>query len=95
MLMDRAPYFFALVSLIIVLSVIVNFSRSQPGLVDYAQRWDERDAFIRAELAAGKQDLVIPGLESRFGLSDLQVQKEYWVNNCTAGYYGANSITGR
>lgn len=92
---NRVPYFFALVSLVIVLNSIVNFSNSQPILEDYAQRWDERDAFIRAELAAGKQDLVIPGLESRFGLSDLQSEKEDWVNSCTAAYYGAKSITGR
>ena len=93
--LNRAPYILVLVSLIIVLSAILNFSRSQPGLADYAQRWDERDAFIRSELAAGKRDLIIPGLESRQGLPDLQYDKGDWVNNCTAGYYGASSITGR
>jgi hypothetical protein len=66
-----------------------------PALTNYAQRWDARDAFIRAELAAGKRDLVIPGLESRYGLPDLQLEKEDWVNSCTANYYGAYSITGK
>lgn len=95
MLINLAPYFFALVSFVIVLSTILNFSHLQPGLVNYAQRWDARDALIREELAAGKRDLIIPGLESRQGLPDLQYDKEDWVNNCTAGYYGASSITGK
>ena len=94
-LINLAPYFFALVSFVIVLSTILNFSHSRSGLVNYAQRWDERDVYIRAELAAGKRDLIIPGLESRHGLPDLQYDKEDWVNNCTAGYYGASSITGK
>jgi hypothetical protein len=93
--MKMAPILFTLVSIVIAFSTITNFMRSQPALLSYAQRWDARDAFIRAELAAGKRDLVIPGLESRYGLADLQLEKEDWVNNCTAGYYGANSITGK
>ena len=93
--MPITPY--ALLALAIVLAFIniTNLIKTLPDLADYARRWDERDALIRAELAAGKQDLVIPGLESRFELPDLQLEKEDWVNTCTADYYGASSITGK
>jgi hypothetical protein len=86
-----------LLTLAIVLASLftVKLINTLPALTNYAHRWDARDAFIRAELAAGKQDLLIPGLESRYGLPDLQLEKEDWVNNCTAGYYGARSITGK
>ena len=88
---------YALVALTTVLAfaLMINLVKSLPSLVNYAHRWDERDALIRSELAAGMHDLVIPGLESRYGLPDLQLEKEDWVNLCTAGYYRASSITGK
>ena len=94
-LMPITRYILVALTTVFAFALIVNLFKSLPSLVNYAHRWDARDALIRTELAAGKQDLVIPGLESRYGLPDLQLEKEDWVNRCTAGYYRANSITGK
>ncbi len=94
-LMPVAPYTILTLAIVLAFALVTNFVKALPTLTDYARRWDARDASIRAELASGKRDLVIPGLESRYGLPDLQLEKEDWVNSCTAAYYGAKSITGR
>ncbi|HSN93828.1 MAG TPA: DUF6056 family protein [Anaerolineaceae bacterium] len=94
-LISGTPYFLLVLVVVLSFTLVTSLIKSLPALVDYAQRWDARDALIRAELAAGKRDLMIPGLESRYGLPDLQLEKEDWVNTCTAGYYGASSITGK
>lgn len=73
----------------------VSFAKSRPGLHDYAMRWDARDQMIREEVRRGKVDLIIPGLESRHDLPDLQLEADDWVNQCTAAYYGVERITGR
>jgi hypothetical protein len=90
-----APYTFVTLAIVLASVFTIKLIITLPALTNYAQGWDARDAFIRAELAAGKRDLVIPGLESRYGLADLQLEKEDWVNSCTANYYGAYSITGK
>ncbi len=46
---------------------VTRLIKALPALTNYAQRWDARDALIRSELAAGKNDLVIPA-GARFGL---------------------------
>jgi len=92
---ELGPYI--LISLAFMIAFVLAFAlvKNLPDLITYALRWDARDVLIRSELAAGKQDLVVAGLESRYGLPDLQYEKDDWVNSCTAGYYGAKSITGK
>lgn len=66
-----------------------------PFYLNYAHRWDARDAQIRMAIEQGEKDLVIPGLESREGVAEVQLDPEDWVNQCMADYYGVDSITGR
>ncbi len=94
-LIGMSPYILIGMACVIAFTFASDLRKNLPGLAAYAQRWDARDALIRAEVATGKRDLIIPGLESRYGLPDLQLEKEDWVNRCIADYYGANSITGR
>ena len=57
------------------------------GMEPYRQRaaqWDARDLLIRAELAAGAQDLVVPALDSIAALSEINSDPAYFVNRCSA-----------
>jgi hypothetical protein len=65
------------------------------GIEPYRQRatqWDARDQLIRAELAVGAQDLVVPALDSIAALSEINSDPAYFVNRCSAQYYGLNTI---
>jgi hypothetical protein len=59
-----------------------------------AQNWDQRDATIRSMASAGESSIRIAALDSMFGLMDLTDQPHLWPNNCIAGYYGLQSMTG-
>ncbi|MEA4811622.1 MAG: DUF6056 family protein [Anaerolineaceae bacterium] len=86
---------FSFIFLFIAIGSIVQLIKTLPAQLDYARRWDERDLSIQNEITLQRKDLIIPGLESRYGLPDLQLEKDDWVNRCMASYYGANSITGK
>jgi hypothetical protein len=58
----------------------------------WAERWDKRDAQIRAAAAAGELDLLVPQVEVVRGLEDIGPDPAHWVNRCTAAYYRVNSI---
>jgi len=62
-------------------------------LAGWAQRWDERDAQIRAAAAAGQRDPRVAQAEVVSGLEDIGPDPGHWVNRCAAGYYQLNSIT--
>lgn len=89
------PIVLIVTSIAVAIISSMNYIKVSDQLRDYTERWDSRETLIRAELAAGQQDLIIYGLESQYGLSDLKLEKTDWVNNCMAGYYGAKSITGK
>lgn len=58
-----------------------------------AERWDARDAQIRAERDAGVMQVHTAEVDVVQGLEDLGPEAEHWVNRCGAAYYGVQSIT--
>ena len=59
---------------------------------EYASKWDKRDQELQFESLSGKQKVTAYGLESRFGLADLRIEPDYWVNKCMANYYNIPDI---
>jgi hypothetical protein len=58
-----------------------------------AARWDARNLEIQQTLAAGQTDLRVMQTDVVQGLEDIGPDANYWLNRCTADYYGAHSIT--
>lgn len=75
--------------------VMKDTIQALPALQDYSQRWDRRHVQIQERVASGERDIHVGGLEARYGLADLQLEADDWVNICMANYYGANSLTGK
>lgn len=63
-----------------------------PTYQAWAAAWDERDASIRAAMAAGATDLSVVQLESIGDVIEYKGDPLHWVNVCAAQYYGLNSI---
>jgi len=62
-----------------------------------AAAWDAHDAFIRAEIQKGVQNVNIKDSQARSfdafsGLLDLSSDPTNWVNECAAGFYGLHSL---
>lgn len=73
-------------------AVMVLGAESQ-ALAVKAQRWDKRDANIRAEREAGVMQVQTHQVDVVQGLEDLGPDAQHWLNRCAAGYYGVQSIT--
>jgi hypothetical protein len=65
-----------------------------PAYRQRAAAWDQRDLEIRQKRAQGEQDITVMAMDSIAGLMELQPGKNQWPNNCTAGMYQVQSITG-
>jgi hypothetical protein len=64
----------------------------------YAERWDGVDAQVRADRAAGVQDVVIAPLAPTGtvrGMDFVGPNPADWLNECVARYYGIRSIAAR
>ncbi len=61
----------------------------------YAISWDKRDQELQLEAISGKQEVTVFGLESRYGLADLRIESDYWVNKCMADYYNIPDLFGK
>jgi hypothetical protein len=64
----------------------------------YAQRWDGIDAQVRADHAAGLQDVVVDPLAPTGtvrGMDFVGPNSADWLNECVARYYGVRSIAAR
>jgi hypothetical protein len=62
------------------------------GLRAWSIIWDERDAGIRAAVAAGATDLSVIQLDSIGDVIEYKGDPQHWVNLCAAQYYGLNSL---
>lgn len=62
-----------------------------PTYRQYAEKWDRRDAQMRAWQAAGVQDLVVPFLNEEV-TQDLGDTIDFRLNRCAALLYGVNSV---
>ena len=63
---------------------------------DYAAAWDALDNQIRAEHASGNQDLTVQRLNATGTVQNLEFfgpDRQDWLNECVARYYGVNSIS--
>jgi len=85
-----------LVSLALAAGVpVVSAAQSAPELQVYIQKWDARDAELRAARRQGVTNITVFGLTNRSGIADLNTDPANWVNACMASYYGFASITGK
>jgi hypothetical protein len=69
--------------------------RAVPDYQSYAQSWDKRAAYFIEARALGQTEITVYGLNSRFGIGDLEIAPDYWVNKCMADYYGFSAIRGK
>jgi hypothetical protein len=84
----------------IIILTVVSISTWQtvsqaPDYQAYAQAWDLRAKGIQDAAVNGESDLTVVGLNARFGVADLDVSPDYWVNRCMANYYHLNNISGK
>jgi hypothetical protein len=56
--------------------------------IEFAQKWDETDAFILKAKGENQASVQIPGLDNWAGLERPTPKKEYWPNVCYSLYYG-------
>ncbi len=66
-----------------------------PNYQAYTQAWDLRSAELEQARTAGQSDVIVRGLENRFGVADLSADRGFWVNSCMASYYDLKTLTGR
>jgi hypothetical protein len=69
-----------------------------PFYQDRAALWDDRDAFIRAEINSGNiqvnyQNGQAASFDDFSGLYDMTPLPDFWTNRCAADYYGIESLT--
>ncbi len=74
---------------------VSNTIRDLPEYQNYTAAWEARDQELRSQAGQKAQQVTVPGLASRFGLSDLRVEDDFWVNRCMADYYQIPIIIGR
>ena len=69
-----------------------------PFYQDRAALWDDRDAFIRAEINSGNVQVnyhngQAASFDDFSGLWDMTPLPDFWTNLCAADYYGIDSLT--
>jgi hypothetical protein len=87
----------AILAMIIVASGYSLWQTVQqaPEYQSYATFWDQRAAVLLNARQQGDTQITVYGLSSRFGISDLEAEPDYWVNSCMAEYYGFSTIWGK
>jgi len=64
-----------------------------PAYQGRAEAWDQRQALILQQKAAGIENVTAPAFEAVYGITELKYEPENWVNECAAYYYGVKTIT--
>lgn len=89
---------------LLVLTLVAPLLETRAALAEvdearaYAQRWDSVDAQVRADHAAGLQDVVVPPLPPTGtvrGMDFVGPDPSDWLNECVARYYGLRTVTAR
>lgn len=87
----------ALLIALLVLQETREISATLPTLQQFSQSWDERDRLIRQLATDGQRQLNLPPLPNDLaplvGLQTHTDDPDFWVNSCTAEYYGLESYT--
>lgn len=88
---------FVVLALALIISAIsvIKVWQQVPDFRDYAARWDRRHQELMILSSYTSEPVEAFGLENRFGISDLRVEEDYWVNRCMADYYGFSAIIGK
>lgn len=90
-------------SLISILSLYMVFVYVDDGMnvARIAREFNEREAYILEQKAAGETEIVVPMLRPQFETeysfgyeSDIKESEEFWLNSVFAYYYGVDSIIG-
>jgi hypothetical protein len=64
-----------------------------PAYRERAAMWDTRSVQIRLLHGQGHLNIEVPGIDSAYGLMDMNENPATWVNVCAAQYYGVDTIT--
>jgi len=87
------------VILLVVLSAaglsLLQTSAQVPLYRTFAQSWDERSQFIQEAARSGETEVTVPGGSSMFGVGNLNIDPDNWINKCMASYYQVERIIGR
>ena len=87
------------VILLVVLSAaglsLLQTSAQVPLYRTFAQSWDERSQFIQEAARSGETEVTVPGGSSMFGVGNLNIDPDNWINKCMASYYQVDRIIGR
>jgi predicted lipid-binding transport protein (Tim44 family) len=76
------------------LRIVPRIIQDAEPLRSWAAAWDARDRYIRAEVKAGDQNIIVNSLPTIIPyVSELQEDPGYWYNLCAAGWYGIGSIS--
>ncbi len=61
----------------------------------FANAWDERNRVVQTYRVSGKPLLELKAINSQHGISELQTDPDFWVNQCFARYYGLENVTAK
>ncbi|MFC2029090.1 DUF6056 family protein, partial [Chloroflexota bacterium] len=89
----------ALLVVLLGLSLYPLYSARKVYITDYprykerAVDWDERDAYIRAQLAQGNKEITVTTFFRIGEVLEFHPDSDNWLNRCVALYYDADSIS--
>jgi hypothetical protein len=86
----------AILSMIILASAfsILQTIHQSPNYQSYAHAWDNRAAILLNAHQQGQTEVTVKRLGRRYGIADLAVAPDNWVNVCVADYYGFSAVRG-
>lgn len=87
-------------TLLLLAALFLYSARIVPNLLsgtnqwrERAAAWDQRQALIYQERAAGETHLTVPAFDSIGGINELHTEEGHWVNVCAARYYQVAGIS--
>lgn len=94
---DNIYFKIAFIVMLVIFSVyplraVSNLSKTFQEYKARAEMWDLRNAYTIRHAAQGERDITVPGFSGVFGIKELDVNENHWVNMCAAGFYGVDSI---
>jgi hypothetical protein len=83
---------------VIILATGISIRRSVrwiPEFQSFAKAWDDRASIIQKAADSGQSEITVVGGNAHFGIANLKVDPNNWVNVCMAKYYQIPHIRGR
>jgi hypothetical protein len=91
--LQKINYLFILFLMVYLIRMIPIVYAGITPLQSRAIAWDQRQAWIYQEIAAGKMQVTVSAFDSIARLTELKEDPLNWVNMCAADYYGVDSIS--